>query len=116
MFGPYTYLIWLALFIGVPFLALVMWRGDALWQQRRALLWATLGALIGGWAWDALSVRVGVWTFDLNHLIGWWWAGLPLEEWLWIIGVTLLFGGLTVALAERVYGLEGKAVQGEDHA
>ena len=106
MFGANTYLIWLVCFIGVPILVLVAWRGHMLWRQRRALLWAIVGALVGGWIWDALSVRVGVWYYDPGHLIGWWWAGLPLEEWLWIVGVTLMFGSTTVILAERAKGRE----------
>ena len=104
MFGTNTYLIWLVCFIGAPILALVIWRGRQLWQQRRALFWITLASLIGGWAWDAWAVRYELWTYDPNHIVGWWWAGLPLEEWLWIVGVTLMFGGLTVALAERARG------------
>jgi lycopene cyclase domain-containing protein len=104
MFGANTYLIWLICFIGVPLLALVMWRGQALWRQWRALLWVTIGSLVGGWIWDALAVRLALWYYDPNHLVGWWWAGLPLEEWLWIVGVTLMFGALTVALADRVKG------------
>ncbi len=100
MFGTNTYLIWLACFIGVPLLALMIGRGRVLWRQRRALFYVTAGALVGGWIWDALAVRFGVWYYDPNHLSGWWWAGLPLEEWLWIAGVTLMFGALTVVLAE----------------
>ena len=30
-----------------------------------------------------------------------WLAGLPIEEWLWILGVTLMFGLLTVLLMEK---------------
>lgn len=101
MFGPSTYLIWLACFIGVPLLALIIWRGGAIWQQRRAFFWMCVGSLVGGWIWDALAVLWGLWFYDPNHLIGWWWGGLPLEEWLWIVGVALMFGGLTVALVER---------------
>jgi lycopene cyclase domain-containing protein len=100
MFGAYTYMIWLALFIGLPLLLLAIWRGGTLWRQRRALAWVTLGSLVGGWIWDALAVRFAVWFYVPEHLIGWWWGGLPLEEWLWIVGVTLMFGGLTVVLAE----------------
>lgn len=102
MFGAFTYLIWLALFIGVPLLALAVWRGRALWQQRRALFWCTVGSLVGGWVWDGLAVRFDLWYYAPENLVGWWWAGLPLEEWLWIVGVTLMFGGLTIVLAERV--------------
>jgi lycopene cyclase domain-containing protein len=102
VFGSFTYLIWLGCFIGVPLLVLWTWRGQAIWQQRRALGWALLGSLVGGWIWDALAVRVGLWYYAPENLVGWWWAGLPLEEWLWIVGVTLMFGGLTVALATRL--------------
>ena len=100
MFGRYTYLIWLALFVGTPLL-LLLWQRHALWQRRVALAWVVLGSLVGGWIWDALAVRLGLWYYDPNHLFGWWWAGLPLEEWLWVAGVSLMFAGLTVILVDR---------------
>ena len=100
MFGQLTYLIWLALFIGLPLIGLLHWRRQ-LWQQRRALGLATLGSLLGGWAWDALAVRFDLWHYQADRIAGLWWLGLPLEEWLWIVGVTLLFGGVTVVLMER---------------
>lgn len=98
MFGTNTYLIWLACFIGVPLVALALWRGKLIWRKRCGLAWATLGSLVGGWIWDASSVYFGVWYYNPEHLAGWWWAGLPLEEWLWIVGVTWMFGALTVTL------------------
>lgn len=101
MFGTNTYLIWLACFIGLPLLLLWARHRRALRRRARGLAWTVLGALVGGWAWDGLAVRVGLWYYDPNHLVGWWFAGLPLEEWLWIVGVTLLFGSVTVAVAER---------------
>jgi hypothetical protein len=30
-----------------------------------------------------------------------WIGGLPIEEWMWIAGVTLLFGCVTIALEEQ---------------
>ena len=104
MLGQLTYISWLALFIGLPLLALAVYARHALWRRRRALALTLLGALAGGWAWDALAVRLGAWYYDPNNILGWWISGLPVEEWLWIAGVTLLFGCLTVVLAERVKG------------
>ena len=101
MFGQATYLLWLLLFLGVPLLVLLRWR-TALWRQRRALGWTLLGSLVGGWAWDGFAVRFNHWTYDPAHLAGIWWIGLPLEEWLWIVGVTLLFGGITVVVIEWI--------------
>jgi lycopene cyclase domain-containing protein len=101
MFGAATYLIWLASFIGVPLLVLIALNPAALGQQKRALGLAVLGALVGGWLWDAAAVRVGLWYYDPDHIFGVWILGLPLEEWLWIMGVTLLFGGVTALLKAR---------------
>jgi len=100
MFGNYTYLVWLIGCIGLPLLLLLGWR-QQLWSQRRTLAWVLLGSLLGGWAWDALAVRFALWYYDPGRIVGVWFLGLPLEEWLWIIGTTLMFGGLTVILAER---------------
>ena len=101
MFGPITYILWLALFVALPLLALLLVARRALWRRRRALALTLAGALLGGWAWDALIVRLGAWYYDPRVILNVWIAGLPLEEWLWIAGVTLLFGGLTVVLEER---------------
>lgn len=100
VFGALTYLIWLAVFVGLPVLALLRWGAQA-GERRRALLLVMLGSLAGGWLWDALSVRLGIWFYAPANILGVWLAGLPLEEWLWIGGVTLMFGLLTVALVER---------------
>lgn len=101
MFGNYTYLVWLFCFIGLPLILLLRWRKQ-LWRQRRALMLTLLGALVGGWVWDALAVRLGLWHYDPARIAGAWFGGLPLEEWLWIAGITLLFGGVTVILVERM--------------
>ena len=99
-FGSVTYLVWLALFIGLPLLLLLGGRAQ-LWARRRALGWTVIGSLVGGWLWDAAAVRLGLWYYDPGHIAGIWFLGLPLEEWLWIVGVTLLFGSVTVLLKER---------------
>src|SRR6266540_2982072 len=70
-----------------------------------------------GWAWrlltitpgmggdkqacDALAVRLGAWYYDPHNILNIWIGGLPIEEWIWIAGVTLLFGCVTVVIAER---------------
>jgi lycopene cyclase domain-containing protein len=102
MFGSLTYIIWLALFIGLPLLVLALIARRSLWRRRRALGWVLLGSLLGGWAWDVLAVRLGAWYYDPRNILDWWIGGLPVEEWIWIAGVTLLFGCVTIVIAERV--------------
>lgn len=101
MFGSYTYMYWLLLFIGLPILLLSTVQFRRLWQQRRALAWTLVGAGIGGWAWDALAVRLGAWYYKESNILNVWIGGLPLEEWLWITGVSLMFGIVTVIFKER---------------
>lgn len=96
MFGQATYLTWLAVFIGLPLLAIWLRWPAPIWAQRRALGWTLLGALAGGWLWDGIAIQAEVWYYDQAHIAGTWLLGMPLEEWLWIAGVTLLFGSLTV--------------------
>jgi lycopene cyclase domain-containing protein len=98
VFGSLTYLIWLALFIGLPLLLIIWLWPQRLWRQRHGLALTGLGSLVGGWAWDALAVKWGVWYFDPANMVNLWFLGLPLEEWLWFTGVSLMFGALTVVL------------------
>ena len=101
MFGQFTYLIWHIVFL-YSIIAFLMWRWRALfWSRRRAFAWAVLGSLGGGWVWDALAVQLDIWHYDPNHIVGWWIIGLPIEEWLWIVGVTLMFSMVAVVFIER---------------
>jgi lycopene cyclase domain-containing protein len=100
MFGNLTYIIWLALFIGLPLLALAAVAPQALWRRRRALGWTLAGAVVGGWAWDALAVQLGAWYYEPGNILNLWIGSLPIEEWLWIAGVTLLFGCVTIVIAD----------------
>ena len=97
--GNWTYILWLAVCIGLPLIFLLRWR-VVIWQRRRALGWMTLGSLVGGWVWDALSIRWEIWYYDPRHIVGLWMLGMPIEEWLWVVGVTLMFGMVTVVVVE----------------
>jgi lycopene cyclase domain-containing protein len=101
MFGHLTYVTWLALCIGLPLVVLAILAWPKLWRRRRALGWTLAGALAGGWVWDALAVQLGAWYYDPNNIVGLWLGGLPIEEWIWIAGVTLLFGCATIILEEH---------------
>ncbi len=101
MFGHWTYLLWLGLFVALPIFALAAWGGRIWWLERRALAWTLAGAAVGGWAWDFAAIQLGFWTFTEAHMIGLQFLGLPLEEWLWIFGVAWMFAGLALILHAR---------------
>ncbi len=97
----YAYLIWLVLCVGLPLVAVWLWYGRVLRRHGWALGWTTVGALALGWLWNAQAVRAGIWTYTQPETLGVWWLGLPLEEWLWMSGVSALFGCVTIVLKER---------------
>ncbi|HEV3121327.1 MAG TPA: lycopene cyclase domain-containing protein [Isosphaeraceae bacterium] len=101
MLKHHVYLIWLLLFMALPILGLFVYAPRAIWRQARAI-GLTLGvAFLGGWAWDKLAIHLGAWQFDPNSILGRWIGGLPVEEWCWIGGATVLFGAVTVLCADR---------------
>jgi lycopene cyclase domain-containing protein len=101
VFGQATYLIWLFVFIALPIIFLWLRWPREVWSQRRALGWTVAGSLVGGWLWDWVAIEVGVWYYDPAYISGVWFLGMPLEEWLWIVGVTLMFGSVTIVWLER---------------
>ena len=44
MFGSFTYVVWLLLFLGLPLALLALTAGRSLWRQRRALALMALAA------------------------------------------------------------------------
>ncbi len=100
----------MALFIGRPLVCLLHWRKQ-LWTQRRALAWVILGAIVGGWAWDALSVRWRVWYYESSNIELWMFVTDPIggrwAAWFFDFDKTL---GLTLFNVMPVEDLIGIAV------
>lgn len=98
-----AYLQWLTIFVWAPL----------------ALLWATNWRLLRGyprtftrcigWAlvfsvpWDVLAVRTQIWLFPKEGNLGIWIFGLPLEEYLFMVFVTLLVSTVTIVLRARLF-------------
>lgn len=96
-----TYLRWLAVFLALPLA--VMWATHLglLWSQRRAILAGALWALLFSVPWDFWAIRMRVWTFPSDTHLGLWIGGLPLEEYLFIVGATMFVASVTLVLGAR---------------
>ncbi len=68
---------------------------------------AIIGGIIFGLPWDYLSIKEGIWNFSNERIVGVWLLGLPIEEWLFFIFVTLLFSTITLVLWSK-YGVDEK--------
>ena len=84
------YFIWLLIFVITP--TLILWLADyrTLWKYRMTYLHIFITAIVVGVAWDFFAITTKIWEWpetccSLPRI-----AGLPLEETLFIIFVTLL--------------------------
>jgi len=65
---------------------------------------APVAAIPFAYPWDIIAIRERIWYFERPYVLGIEWLGLPIEEWVFIIFVTLLFGSVT-ALLWDAYGI-----------
>ena len=97
-----AYLLWLTLFVWIPLalMWLVEWR--YLWRFRRVFLKFIGWALLFSVPWDFWAIQSKIWLFPPDTNVGVWIGGLPLEEYLFIIFVTLLVSTATIVVRKRL--------------
>lgn len=81
------YIVLLTLFVGVPNIILLYLNRQRL--HARTLLPVLLVLFIIAIIWDQISVRLGIWSFSQDEIVGSF-LGLPIEEYLFFIFVPLL--------------------------
>lgn len=96
-----AYLIWLTIFVWVPIVGLWAYKPKVMWRYRKTLALCIFWALVFSIPWDVWAVRVNVWMFPADTNLGIILGSLPLEEYFFIIFVTLLVASFTLLLKER---------------
>jgi len=88
----FEYLVVLALILLFP-LALSFDRRLELYRRWRALAGAVLAMSVVFWVWDAIATARGHWSFNPQYVLGIWFLGMPLEEWLFfpVVGFVSVF-------------------------
>ncbi|MBI2547487.1 MAG: lycopene cyclase domain-containing protein [Candidatus Aenigmarchaeota archaeon] len=98
-------MIWLSLFVWLTTLVLWTFNFNVLKHYKKTLLLCIFFALVFSIPWDYLALKTGMWNFPKENNIGILLAGLPLEEFLFIIFVTLEVSTITLVLKKRVKSL-----------
>jgi lycopene cyclase domain-containing protein len=96
-----TYLRWLAVFFCLPLAALWLTHFRLLWSHRQTIGLCAFWALVLSVPWDWWATRTRVWTFPADTHLGVWIGGLPLEEYLFIVGATTLVSSFTLVVGAR---------------
>lgn len=93
-----SYWLWLGLYVFLPMLLLLAFRGKLLLKYRKTILLCGLGSLAVAFLWDHFAIRDGLWHFPSQEILGIWLAGLPLEEWIFIS-----FVGMEISMLALVF-------------
>jgi len=99
---PYSYLIWLFVFVVIPTVVLVALYWRVLKQHWNVVLLAQVGAMIFSFPWDYISIKEQIWYYETPYIVGKWIWGLPIEEYLFIVLVTLLFSCISLVVWDRI--------------
>ena len=99
----YSYILWLAVFVATPLIIELIVFRKTLRTYHTPILLAPIGALVFSFPWDYISIQENIWYFREPYIAGIWLFGLPIEEWLFITLVTLLFATTAVIVWSR-YG------------
>lgn len=102
----YEYLLWLLIFALLPLVILWIIKFRDLMKYKLVFFLAPIGSLIFSVPWDIIAVKEGIWFYKDSNIIGIWLFGLPIEEYIFIIFVTLLFAIITVLLWKKI-GVKG---------
>lgn len=98
----YSYLLWLLFFGVVPLAVLWFLHAGELKRHIRIIFLAPIGSLIFSFPWDYISIHERIWYFQTPYIAGLWIFGLPIEEYLFIVLITLLFASISVVVWNRV--------------
>lgn len=97
----YEYPLWLLIFVVLPLAVLWIIKYRCLKEYKIVFFLAPIGSIIFSFPWDLIAINEKIWYFEEPHIFGINLLGLPIEEWFFIVFITLLFASITVLLWEK---------------
>lgn len=100
-----AYLKWLTIFVWLPLFVLWATHFRILWKFKRTISFCVFWALVFSIPWDLWAIHTQIWIFPSDTNVGIWIGGIPLEEYFFIVFVTMLISTITLILRERAHHL-----------
>ena len=97
-----AYLHWLIIFVWLPLVILWTANWKYLARYKKTFLSCIGWALAFSIPWDLWAVQAQIWLFPQDTNIGLGIGGLPLEEYLFMIFVTMLISTITLLIKRRI--------------
>jgi lycopene cyclase domain-containing protein len=96
-----SYLLWLLLFVILPLVIIWIIYFRDLKRYALPIFLAPIGSIVFSVPWDYIAVHERIWYFQTPYIVGLRIGGLPLEEYFFIITITLLFSSVSALLFSR---------------
>ena len=97
-----AYIYWLTIFVWVPIILLWIRNWEYLIRYKRTVLYCVLWALIFSVPWDFWAIQTRIWIFPSDTNVGFWIGSIPLEEYFFIIFVTMLISTVSLLFKRRL--------------
>lgn len=92
------YIWWLLFVVWIPLGYLWARNFAYLRKYTRTFRFVVVASLIFSIPWDILAVKADIWHYYTGHIVGLWIFGLPIEEYLYIVTVSILLATGTLLL------------------
>lgn len=99
-----AYIIWLAIFAGLPLTLIWLKYFNLLWKYKQVLASVILIAFLIHVPWDIYAVKRNIWSFPSSSNMGIIIMNLPLEEYLYTILIPLLAASITLVVKYKFQG------------
>ena|SRR3989344_9162118 len=97
-----VYIYWLTIFVWLPIIVLWVLNWEYLSHYKKTFLYCALWALAFSIPWDIWAVRAQIWSFPADTNIGLWVGGLPIEEYFFMIFVTILISTVVLLVRRKI--------------
>jgi lycopene cyclase domain-containing protein len=97
----FDYLKWFLVFAWTPTLLVWLFFWRLLSGYWKVLLLCCVGSIIFGYPWDYWATHSWLWKFSSEHTLNKYFFGLPLEEYIFFISETLLYGSIALVLRDK---------------
>lgn len=95
------YLYWLTICVWAPLIILWARNWSYLSQYKKTVFYCIGWALLFSVPWDFWAIQTKIWIFPTDTNVGVWIGGLPLEEYFFIVFVTMLISTSTLLFKKR---------------
>lgn len=97
-----AYIYWLTIVVWIPIIVLWIFNWKYLYKYIKAVFYCVIFSLLFSVPWDYWAIKSRIWLFHPDTNLGIWIGGLPVEEYFFIVFVTILISTIALLFRRRI--------------